>query len=40
MYHRRIARPGVVPFAASSVPLRPIHHMGGFLGAGVPVLRT
>ena len=29
--------PGVVPFAASSVPLRPIYHMGGFLGAGVPV---
>jgi ribulose-5-phosphate 4-epimerase/fuculose-1-phosphate aldolase len=29
--------PGVVPFAASSVPLRPIYHMGGFLGTGVPV---
>ena len=29
--------PGVVPFAASSVPLRPIYHMGAFLGTGVPV---
>jgi ribulose-5-phosphate 4-epimerase/fuculose-1-phosphate aldolase len=29
--------PGVVPFAASTVPLRPVYHMGGFLGAGVPV---
>ncbi|MGE5089597.1 MAG: class II aldolase/adducin family protein [Candidatus Levyibacteriota bacterium] len=29
--------PGVVPFAASSVPLRAIYHMGSFLGAGVPV---
>jgi ribulose-5-phosphate 4-epimerase/fuculose-1-phosphate aldolase len=29
--------PAVVPFTASSVPLRPIYHMGGFLGAGAPV---
>jgi ribulose-5-phosphate 4-epimerase/fuculose-1-phosphate aldolase len=27
----------VVPFAASSVPLRPIYHMSGFLHAGAPV---
>jgi len=27
----------VVPFAASSVRLRPIYHMSGFLGAGAPV---
>jgi len=26
----------VVPFAASSVPLRPIYHMSGFLHAGAP----
>ena len=29
--------PAVVPFAASSVPLRPIYHMSGFLRAGAPV---
>ena len=29
--------PAVVPFASSSVPLRPIHHMSGFLGAGARV---
>jgi ribulose-5-phosphate 4-epimerase/fuculose-1-phosphate aldolase len=29
--------PAVVPFAASSVPLRPVYHMGGFLRAGAPV---
>jgi len=29
--------PAVVPFAASSVPLRPIYHMSGFLGAGARV---
>ena len=29
--------PAVVPFAASSVPLRPIYHMSGFLHAGAPV---
>ena len=27
----------VVPFAATSVKLRPIYHMSSFLGAGVPV---
>jgi ribulose-5-phosphate 4-epimerase/fuculose-1-phosphate aldolase len=29
--------PAVVPFAATSVRLRPIYHMGGFLRAGAPV---
>jgi len=29
--------PGVVPFAASTVPLRPMYHVAGFLAAGVPV---
>jgi ribulose-5-phosphate 4-epimerase/fuculose-1-phosphate aldolase len=29
--------PSVIPFAASSVRLRPIYHMAGFLGAGSPV---
>ena len=29
--------PAVVPFASSSVPLRPIYHMSSFLGSGVPV---
>ncbi len=29
--------PGVIPFAASSIPLRPIYHMAGFLGRGAPV---
>ncbi len=27
----------VIPFANTSVPLQPMHHMGSFLGAGVPV---
>ena len=27
----------VIPFANTSVPLRPMHHMGSFIGAGVPV---
>ena len=27
----------VIPFANTSVPLQPMHHMGGFIGAGVPV---
>jgi len=27
----------VIPFAATSVPLRPIYHMGYFIGEGVPV---
>jgi HCOMODA/2-hydroxy-3-carboxy-muconic semialdehyde decarboxylase len=29
--------PGVVPFAASTVPLRPMYHVAGFLAPGVPV---
>ncbi|HEX3573589.1 MAG TPA: class II aldolase/adducin family protein [Rhodopila sp.] len=29
--------PAVIPFADSSVPLRPMNHIAGFLGAGVPV---
>lgn len=29
--------PEVIPFANTSVPLQPMHHMGSFLGAGVPV---
>jgi len=29
--------PAVIPFAASSVTLRPIYHMAGFLGRGAPV---
>jgi len=29
--------PPVIPFAASSVGLRPIYHMGSFLGRGAPV---
>ena len=29
--------PSVIPFAASSVPLRPVYHMGSFLGARAPV---
>jgi ribulose-5-phosphate 4-epimerase/fuculose-1-phosphate aldolase len=29
--------PSVIPFAASSVKLRPIYHMGSFLGAGASV---
>ena len=28
---------GVIPFSASSVTLKPIHHMAGFLHAGAPV---
>src|SRR5258706_1609018 len=27
----------VIPFADTAVPLRPMHHMGNFIGAGVPV---
>jgi HCOMODA/2-hydroxy-3-carboxy-muconic semialdehyde decarboxylase len=27
----------VIPFADTGVPLRPMHHMGFFIGAGVPV---
>jgi ribulose-5-phosphate 4-epimerase/fuculose-1-phosphate aldolase len=29
--------PDVIPFAATSVPLRPVYHMASFIGAGVPV---
>jgi len=29
--------PEVIPFANTSVPLQPMHHMGSFIGAGVPV---
>ena len=29
--------PSIVPFTVSSVPLRPIFHMGGFIGDGLPV---
>ena len=29
--------PAVVPFGVSSVPLRPIYHMGAFLCVGVPI---
>jgi ribulose-5-phosphate 4-epimerase/fuculose-1-phosphate aldolase len=28
--------PAVIPFGVTSVPLRPIFHMSGFLGSGVP----
>lgn len=29
--------PAVIPFADVNVPLRPMNHIGGFLGGGVPV---
>jgi HCOMODA/2-hydroxy-3-carboxy-muconic semialdehyde decarboxylase len=29
--------PAVIPFGVSTVPLRPVSHMGGFLGEGAPV---
>jgi ribulose-5-phosphate 4-epimerase/fuculose-1-phosphate aldolase len=29
--------PAVIPFADTAVPLRPMNHIGGFLGSGVPV---
>jgi HCOMODA/2-hydroxy-3-carboxy-muconic semialdehyde decarboxylase len=29
--------PSVIPFGASTVPLRAIYHMSGFLGEGIPV---
>jgi ribulose-5-phosphate 4-epimerase/fuculose-1-phosphate aldolase len=29
--------PAVIPFADTAVPLRPMNHIAGFLGAGVPV---
>src|SRR5208282_6832004 len=29
--------PSIIPFGATSVPLRPIYHMSSFLGTGVPI---
>lgn len=29
--------PSVIPFGVSTTPLRPLYHMGAFLGGGVPV---
>ena len=29
--------PAVIPFGVANVPLRPVYHMSGFLGAGAPV---
>jgi ribulose-5-phosphate 4-epimerase/fuculose-1-phosphate aldolase len=29
--------PDVIPFAATSVPMRPLYHMSSFVGQGVPV---
>lgn len=29
--------PAVIPFGVTNVPLKPIFHMSGFLGAGVPI---
>ena len=29
--------PSVIPFGVSSIPLRPLYHMGGFLGVGAPI---
>src|SRR5690242_12586340 len=29
--------PELIPFANTSVPLQPMHHMGSFIGGGVPV---
>jgi ribulose-5-phosphate 4-epimerase/fuculose-1-phosphate aldolase len=29
--------PSVIPFGTTTVPLRPLYHMGAFLGGGVPV---
>ena len=29
--------PAVIPFGVTDVPLRPVNHVCGFLGAGVPV---
>ena len=29
--------PAVIPFGVVALPLRPVFHLGGFLGAGVPV---
>ena len=32
--------PAVIPFSVSKTPLRPIYHMAGFLGSGVPVFEV
>jgi ribulose-5-phosphate 4-epimerase/fuculose-1-phosphate aldolase len=29
--------PSLIPFGVSSVPLRPVYHMAGFIGEGVPI---
>jgi ribulose-5-phosphate 4-epimerase/fuculose-1-phosphate aldolase len=29
--------PSVIPFGISSVPIRPVYHMAGFIGAGLPI---
>lgn len=29
--------PAVIPFSVTTVPLRPVFHMAGFLGTGIPV---
>jgi ribulose-5-phosphate 4-epimerase/fuculose-1-phosphate aldolase len=29
--------PSIIPFGATTIPLRPIFHMSSFLGAGVPI---
>jgi ribulose-5-phosphate 4-epimerase/fuculose-1-phosphate aldolase len=29
--------PSVIPFTVSATPLRPVYHMAGFMGGGVPV---
>jgi len=29
--------PSVIPFGISTVPIRPVYHMAGFIGAGLPV---
>ncbi len=29
--------PALIPFGVSSVPLRPVYHMGAFIGEGVPI---
>ena len=32
--------PALIPFGATKAPLKPIYHMSGYLGAGVPVFDT
>jgi HCOMODA/2-hydroxy-3-carboxy-muconic semialdehyde decarboxylase len=29
--------PSVIPFGISTVPIRPVYHMSGFIGAGLPI---